>query len=69
MTIDMSNISEKWVELSHGKTRYLESGSGEPTIFLHGVGYVQAAHTWRPNLGPIGQKRGQSPLIALGGGS
>lgn len=68
MAIDMSSISEKWVELSHGRTRYLESGSGEPTIFLHGVGYTQAAHTWRPNLGPIGHKTRAIAVDCLGWG-
>jgi pimeloyl-ACP methyl ester carboxylesterase len=32
-------IAEKYVELSHGKTRYLEAGSGEPVILLHGVDF------------------------------
>jgi pimeloyl-ACP methyl ester carboxylesterase len=68
MAIDTSAITEKWVDLSHGKTRYLESGSGEPTIFLHGVGYVQAAHTWRPNLGPIGRHTRAIAVDCLGWG-
>lgn len=68
MALDMSNITEGWVELSHGKTRYLESGQGDPTIFIHGVGYVQAAHTWRPNLGSISQKGRMIAVDCLGWG-
>lgn len=68
MTIETSNITEKWVEMSHGKARYLESGSGEPTIFIHGVGFAQGAHTWRPNLGPIGQKTRAIAVDCLGWG-
>ncbi|MFN0070592.1 MAG: alpha/beta fold hydrolase [Chloroflexota bacterium] len=68
MATDKSNVSEQWVDLSHGRTRYLESGSGEPTIFLHGVGFVQAAHTWRPNLEAIGQKTRAIAIDCLGWG-
>ena len=32
-------ITEKFVEMSHGKTRYWEAGSGYPTILIHGAGW------------------------------
>ena len=67
MAVDTSSITEKWVELSHGKTRYLESGAGEPTIFLHGVGYTQAAHSWRPNRAPLANTPELSRWIAWAG--
>ena len=30
-------ITEKFVELGHGKTRYFEAGTGYPTILIHGA--------------------------------
>lgn len=53
-----TSVAEKYVELSHGKTRYLESGdaSAYPTILLHGVGYTSAADNWEYAMGPLGEK-------------
>lgn len=42
--------SERTVELSHGRTRYFEAGTGAPTILLHGVGYSAGGTTWYRNL-------------------
>jgi pimeloyl-ACP methyl ester carboxylesterase len=47
-------IASKEVTLSHGKTRYLESGSGEPVILLHGVAIAGGADDWRPALEYLG---------------
>ena len=43
-------VLERYVELSHGRTRYLEAGSGPPAILLHGVGYTSAADSWFLNI-------------------
>jgi pimeloyl-ACP methyl ester carboxylesterase len=51
-----TGIAEKYVELSHGKTRYLEAGSGEPTILLHGVGFTGGADNWFLNMGPLSSR-------------
>lgn len=51
-----TSVAEKYVELSHGKTRYLEAGSGFPTILLHGVGYTTAAENWEFTMGPLAEK-------------
>ncbi|MDE3206556.1 MAG: alpha/beta hydrolase [Acidobacteriota bacterium] len=37
---------EAWVELSHGRTRYLRVGAGHPVLFLHGVGFTDGAESW-----------------------
>ncbi|MBM2812096.1 MAG: alpha/beta hydrolase family protein [Chloroflexi bacterium] len=50
-------IVEKYVELSHGKTRYLEAGEGPPAILLHGVGYTGGADNWFLNIGPLSAQR------------
>jgi pimeloyl-ACP methyl ester carboxylesterase len=39
-------ISEKYAEMSHGKTRYFEAGSGYPTILVHGAGIESGADGW-----------------------
>lgn len=34
------------IEMSHGSTSFVELGSGDPVILLHGVGFAQGAHEW-----------------------
>src|SRR5437660_12540334 len=43
-------IASKEVTLSHGKTRYLESGTGHPVILLHGASVAGGADDYRPLL-------------------
>jgi pimeloyl-ACP methyl ester carboxylesterase len=43
MATETLQISEKYVQLTHGKTRYFEAGSGYPTILLHGAGFTGGA--------------------------
>jgi pimeloyl-ACP methyl ester carboxylesterase len=38
-----AGVDQHWVELSHGKQRYLEAGSGPPLLLLHGMGFSGAA--------------------------
>jgi pimeloyl-ACP methyl ester carboxylesterase len=40
-------IEEKYVELSHGKTRYMEAGQGQPVILLHGVDFAAGGDRWQ----------------------
>jgi 2-hydroxy-6-oxonona-2,4-dienedioate hydrolase len=47
--------THKYVELSHGRTRYLEAGTGHPVILLHGSSIEQGADDWLPYLAPLGQ--------------
>src|SRR5688500_5682245 len=47
MAVETTPITEKYVELSHGKTRYFEAGSGYPTVLVHGAGFVGAADGFR----------------------
>lgn len=39
-------VMHQYVTLSHGKTRYLEAGTGHPLIMLHGSGIEQGADDW-----------------------
>jgi pimeloyl-ACP methyl ester carboxylesterase len=43
------------VDLSHGKTRYLEAGTGDPLIMLHGSGIEQGADDWLHCLPTLSQ--------------
>ncbi|HLQ32896.1 MAG TPA: alpha/beta fold hydrolase [Chloroflexota bacterium] len=49
-------IAEKYVELSHGKTRYLEAGSGDPVILLHGVDFAAGGDRWQFVMEPLAQR-------------
>ena len=46
----MVEIKEQQIQLSHGKTIYLEAGQGEPVILLHGVGFYTAGDYWKKNM-------------------
>jgi pimeloyl-ACP methyl ester carboxylesterase len=46
MATETVTVTKKYVELTHGKTRYFEAGSGYPTILIHGAGYLGGAETW-----------------------
>jgi pimeloyl-ACP methyl ester carboxylesterase len=46
MAIETTPLTEKYVELSHGKTRYFEAGAGYPTVLIHGAGFIGAADGW-----------------------
>jgi pimeloyl-ACP methyl ester carboxylesterase len=49
-------VAEKYVNLSHGKTRYLEAGTGYPTILLHGVGFTGGADGWSLTMEPLAER-------------
>ena len=53
---EIANAEEKYITLNHGTTRYIEAGSGYPTILVHGVGYAGGAHNWLLNIGPLSSK-------------
>jgi pimeloyl-ACP methyl ester carboxylesterase len=37
-------------QLKHGTTRYIEAGTGEPVILIHGSRFQSSADDWRPNI-------------------
>jgi pimeloyl-ACP methyl ester carboxylesterase len=45
--------TEKHAEMSHGKTRYWEAGTGYPTILVHGAGWSSGPENWVLNIGPL----------------
>ncbi|MBX5467995.1 MAG: alpha/beta hydrolase [Firmicutes bacterium] len=46
---------ECWVDLSHGRTRYFESGDGPPVLLLHGAGITEGGDSWAWNWDAIGK--------------
>jgi pimeloyl-ACP methyl ester carboxylesterase len=50
----MAKVASNEVTLDHGTTRYLEVGSGEPVVLLHGVAIAGGADDWRPALEQLG---------------
>jgi pimeloyl-ACP methyl ester carboxylesterase len=66
--ITIPNAEEKFVELSHGTTRYIEAGSGTPTILIHGVNYTGGAHEWFLNIGALSEKLHVYAIDALAWG-
>jgi pimeloyl-ACP methyl ester carboxylesterase len=49
-----ATVTTRDVTLSHGKTRYLEQGSGHPVILLHGAAISGGADDFRPLLQQLG---------------
>lgn len=63
-----TTITERYVELSHGKTRVLEAGRGEPVILLHGAGYTSDADSWRLTIPALAARLRVLALDCLGWG-
>jgi pimeloyl-ACP methyl ester carboxylesterase len=49
-------IEERFLDLSHGKTRILEAGTGYPTLLVHGAGFISSADNWRGVMKPLAEK-------------
>lgn len=63
-----AGISEKFVTMSHGRTRYLEAGTGEPVILIHGVGYTGGGDSWLLNIEPLATRLRVLAVDCLGWG-
>jgi pimeloyl-ACP methyl ester carboxylesterase len=61
--------TERYVTLSHGKTRYIEAGSGPPAILLHGVGFTSGAESWLLNIAALSTRLRVLALDFLGWGA
>jgi 2-hydroxy-6-oxonona-2,4-dienedioate hydrolase len=49
-------IQFQYVTLSHGKTRYIEAGTGHPVILLHSSGLQSGADDWLLNVPALAQR-------------
>ena len=68
----LTNVAKAWTEkyadMSHGKTRYWEAGSGYPTILIHGAGWTSGCESWVRNIGPLSEKLHVFAIDALNWG-
>jgi pimeloyl-ACP methyl ester carboxylesterase len=55
MTTASKVWTEKFAQMSHGRTRYWEAGTGVPTILLHGAGWNSGCENWSLAMGPLSQ--------------
>ena len=51
----MAAIQYKSVNLSHGNTRYIDMGSGEPVVLIHGFPFQRSADDWLPNVDALAE--------------
>jgi pimeloyl-ACP methyl ester carboxylesterase len=56
MTTGTVAVTEKSAQLSHGKTRYFEAGSGDPLILVHGAGFLGGVEGWLPLMPRLGER-------------
>jgi pimeloyl-ACP methyl ester carboxylesterase len=55
MTTTTKVWTEQYLQMNHGKTRYWEAGTGQPTILLHGAGWNSGCENWALNIGALSQ--------------
>src|SRR5688500_3025096 len=48
--------TERFLDMTHGRTRYWEAGTGEPTILIHGAGWNSGCEQWTPVIGALSEK-------------
>src|SRR5436190_11297868 len=48
--------TENFAQMTHGRTRYWEAGSGTPTILLHGAGWNSGCESWSLAMGPLSRQ-------------
>jgi pimeloyl-ACP methyl ester carboxylesterase len=56
VALKTTDFDQQYVELSHGRTRFLTAGTGAPLLLLHGVGYTGGGDLWLLNIGPLAEK-------------
>lgn len=49
------SIQRHEIELSHGVTKFLEAGHGEPVILLHGVPFWMGGDYWERNISTLAE--------------
>lgn len=47
--------TEQFAQMSHGRTRYWEAGSGSPVILIHGAGWNSGCENWSLAMAPLSQ--------------
>ena len=63
-----TNLTERFVELSHGKSRIIEAGTGDPVMLIHGAGFTSGADSWLLNIPALAERFHVIAMDALGFG-
>jgi pimeloyl-ACP methyl ester carboxylesterase len=61
--------TENFAQMSHGRTRYWEAGTGTPTILIHGAGWNSGCESWSLAMGPLSQRLRVLAIDCLNWGS
>jgi pimeloyl-ACP methyl ester carboxylesterase len=61
-------VAERYLTLSHGRTRVLEAGTGDPVILLHGAGFTAGAESWLLTIEPLATRFRVLAIDCLGWG-
>jgi 2-hydroxy-6-oxonona-2,4-dienedioate hydrolase len=69
MTTASKVWTENFAEMSHGRTRYWEAGTGVPTILLHGAGWNSGCENWSLAMGPLSEQLRVLAMDCLNWGS
>jgi pimeloyl-ACP methyl ester carboxylesterase len=54
--VTTTGLAYKYVTLTHGKTRYIDAGAGDPVIFIHGAPFMRSADDVLPILAPLASR-------------
>ena len=61
--------TENFAQMTHGRTRYWEAGTGTPTILLHGAGWNSGCESWSLAMGPLSRQLRVLAIDCLNWGS
>src|SRR5215471_18567678 len=61
--------TEKFAQMTHGRTRYWEAGTGDPLILIHGAGWNSGCENWALAMGPLSQQHRAIAIDCLNWGT
>jgi pimeloyl-ACP methyl ester carboxylesterase len=64
-----TDVNSEFVEMSHGRTRYFEAGSGPAVILIHGAGFLSGGHSWLPVIPKLADRLHVYAIDCLGFGT
>ena len=61
--------TEKFAQMTHGRTRYWEAGTGDPVLLIHGAGWNSGCENWALAMGPLSQRHRAIAIDCLNWGT